>query len=162
MMRRNLLIVSALSFCSACYTYAPAPADLSTVTTGKLVRARISGEQAERVQPLIGREAKQLDGTLVGTNADSILIEVPSTARTVTGGGQEVLHQRLSISRSGITEMQVKTLSRGRTAAVAVIGAAGIGYILLDALNIGPGKESSPTQPGGQDFRGLTLLRIHR
>ena len=162
MMRRNLLVLFAVACCSACYTYAPAPADLSTVTTGKLVRARISSDQAERVQPLIGRETKLLDGTLVGTNADSVLIEVPSTARAVTGGGLEILHQRLAISRSGITEMQVKTLSRSRTAAVAVIGGAGIVYILLDALNIGPGKESSPTQPGGQDLRGITVFRLRR
>ena len=161
-MRRNLLVLFALAFCSACYTYAPAPSDLSTVTTGKLVRARISSEQAQAVEPLIGRETRLLDGTLVGTNADSVLIEVPSTARTMTGGGVEVLHQRLAISRSGITEMQVKTLSRGRTAAVGFVAMAAVGYILLDALNIGPGKEKSPTEPGGQDFRGVPLFRLQR
>jgi hypothetical protein len=152
---KYLLLI--LPFCTACYTYAQV--ELSQVTPGTMVRARIAADQMERVEPLVGRSTRVLDGVLVDAGADTLLIEVPAATRTTTGGGIQVLNQRLSIPRTGVTEVELKRLSRGRTYGLAAVGAAALGYIIIDALNIGPGKEGLPNDGGGEDFR-IPLFRL--
>ena len=156
-MNRAGSLLLLLPFCTACYTYAPV--ELSSVTPGTMVRARIAADQIERVEPLVGRSTRVLDGVLVDAGTDTLLIEVPAATRTTTGGGIQVLNQRLSIPRSGVTEVELKRLSRGRTFGVVALGAAALGYIIVDALNIGPGKENPPQGGGGEDFH-IPLLRL--
>ena len=155
MSRFGLLL--ALPICGACYSYVPA--QLSAVPDGTPVRARITSDQAQRVEPLVGRELRVLDGVLVGSSSDSVLLEVPAASRIGTGGVVQVLHQRVSIPLGGITEVELKRLNRGRTTLVIAGGTAVIGYILLDALDIGPGREGPPGGNGGTDRRLLLLLR---
>jgi hypothetical protein len=152
---RSLLLL--LPFCTACYTYAPV--ELSNVTPGTMVRARIAADQVARVEPLVGRSTRVLDGVLVDAGTDTLLIEVPAATRTTTGGGIQVLNQRLSIPRTGVTEVELKRLSRGRTIGLIAVGTAALGYIIIDALNIGPGKEGLPGDGGGEDFR-IPLFRL--
>jgi hypothetical protein len=152
---RSLLI---LPVCTACYSYVPA--ELSMLPDGTAVRARITSDQAARVEPLVGRDVRVLDGVLLGSSADSVLLEVPAAARIGTGGGVQVLHQRVSIPRGGITEVELKRLDRGRTTLVIAGGTAAIGYIVLDALNVGPLKEGPRDGDGGTDMRiPLLILR---
>jgi hypothetical protein len=156
-MNRAASLLLILPFCTACYTYAPV--EISNVTPGSMVRARIAADQMARVEPLVGRQIRVLDGVLVDASVDTLLIEVPAATRTITGGGIQVLAQRLSIPRTGVTEVELKRLSRGRTFGLIAIGTAAIGYIIIDALNIGPGKEGIPNDGGGEDFR-IPLLRL--
>jgi len=158
-MRSFRWLLLGLPLCSACYTYAPA--ELTTIPDGTLVRARISGEQADRVQPLIGRDLRVLEGVLLSRSADSVLLQVPSAARPVTGGGVEVLHQRLSFPLRGVNEVELKKLNRTRTALFIAGGTAVLGYILLDALNIGPGKEGPPGNGENPELR-IPLLILRR
>jgi hypothetical protein len=146
-----------LPFCTACYTYAPV--ELNNVTPGTMVRARIAADQIARVEPLTGRSSRVLDGVLVDAGTDTLLIEVPAATRTLTGGGIQVLNQRLSIPRSGVTEVELKRLSRPRTMGLIAVGTVALGYIIIDALNIGPGKEGLPNEGGGEDFR-IPLFRL--
>ena len=156
-MNRAASLLLILPFCTACYTYAPV--EISNVTPGSMVRARIAADQRARVEPLVGRQTRVLDGVLVDASVDTLLIEVPAATRTTTGGGIQVLAQRLSIPRTGVTEVELKRLSRGRTFGLIAVGTAAIGYIIIDALNIGPGKEGIPNDGGGEDFR-IPLLRL--
>src|SRR5262245_33739327 len=157
MRKRELLVLAAALMSSACYSYRST--ELTDVSPGTLVRARITSDQAARVEDLVGRESHVLDGVLVSSTQDTMLIEVPAAARMVTGGGIQVLHQRVSIPRAGVTQVELKRLNRGRTSILMGVAIAALGYVAIDALNIGPGKESSPTQPGGEDFH-IPLLRI--
>jgi hypothetical protein len=149
-----------LPMCASCYTYVPA--ELSSLPDGAAVRARITSDQAQRVEPLVGREVRVLDGVLVGSSGDSVLLEVPAAARIGTGGGVQVLHQRLSIPRGGITEVELKRFNRGRTALVFAGGTAVLGLIILDALDIGPGREGPPDGDGGTDMRIPLLMLRHQ
>jgi hypothetical protein len=156
MSRWSVLIT--LPLCAACYSYVPV--EPSALPQGTAVRARITSEQAERVEPLVGRELRVLEGVVVGAGADSVLLEVPTAARVGTGGSLQVLHQRVAIARAGITEVELKRLNRGRTTLLVVGGGAVVGYLLLDALNIGPGRESPRRGDGGTDMRiPLFVLR---
>ena len=124
-MNRTRSLLLLLPFCTACYTYAPV--ELANVTPGTMVRARIAADQMARVEPLVGRSTRVLDGVLVDAGADSLLIEVPAATRTTTGGGIQVLNQRLSIPRTGVTEVELKRLSRGRTIGLIAVGTAALG-----------------------------------
>jgi hypothetical protein len=157
MSRFGLLLILPVS--AACYSYVPA--ELSAVPDGALVRARITREQAQRVEPFVGRELRVLDGVLVGSSADSVLLEVPAAARMAAGGGVQVLHQRVSLPRGGITEVELKRFNRGRTTLVIASGTAVIGLIVLDALDIGPGREGPPGGDGGTDMRIRLLILRH-
>jgi hypothetical protein len=143
----------------ACYSYVPA--ELSALPQGAAVRARITSEQAERVEPLVGRELRVLEGVVVGTGADTVLLEVPAAARVGSAGSVQVLHQRVAIARAGITEVELKRLNRGRTTLLIVGGSAVVGYLLIDALDIGPGREGPRGGNGGTDMRiPLLILRL--
>jgi hypothetical protein len=156
-MRR--LILLALPLCSACFTYAPV--QLSALPSGAPVRAHIGSVEAERLEPLIGRESRVIDGVLVGTVADSVLLDVATAAQTVSGGGMRVLHQRVAVPLTAVTELELKRLSRTRTTLAVAGGSVALGYILVGALNIGPGSEGSRGGNGGTDFRIPLLILVH-
>ena len=149
-MSRWFLVVT-LPWYAACYSYVPV--ELSALPQGAAVRARITSEQAERVGPLVGREQRVLEGLVVTAAADSVLLEVPTASRIGSGGSVQVMHQRVAIARGGITEVELKRLNRGRTALLAVGGSIVIGYFLMDALDIGPGREGPRGGNGGTDMR---------
>jgi hypothetical protein len=158
-MRCSSLVLFTLPLWSACYTYAPA--EVSLVPSGAPVRARITSNEAARIGPLIGREQRVLDGALIAAAADSLVLEVPSTAQAGTGGGVRVLYQRVALPRTEVTEIEFKRLSRTRTGVVVAGGAVVLGYILLDALDIGIGKEGSRGGDTAPEFR-VPLLSFPR
>jgi hypothetical protein len=156
-MSRWVLLLT-LPWCAACYSYVPV--ELSALPQGAAVRARITSEQAERVGPLVGREQRVLEGLVVTAGADSVMLEVPTASRIGSGGSIQVMHQRVAIARGGITEVELKRLNRGRTTLLVIGGSAVVGYFLMDALNIGPGREGPPGDDGGVDMRiPLFVLR---
>lgn len=159
---RRLAGIIVIGLCStSCYSYSRT--ELSTVPNGSTVRARISTEQAQRIEPLLGREdVRVLDGVLIQAAQDTILLEVPAATRTVTGGGIQVLHQRVSVARAGILDVELKKLNRGRTALITVGGGALLIAAAIDALDIGPGAESPPSGGGGPDFRLPLIFRLRR
>jgi len=148
-MRRALLCIPVLA---ACYTYAPI--DPGAVRPGSGVRARVSATTADQLEPLLGTSnGRLLSGTLISVAADTLVVEVPAVFRAEVGSSIQTLHQRVSIPRSGLLEMESRTLDRVKTYAVA--GAATfvvVGYI-VKATIIDPGRESPPGGGGGPDFR---------
>ncbi|MGH7466628.1 MAG: hypothetical protein ACRENP_01445 [Longimicrobiales bacterium] len=156
---RALLLCSLLAI-TACYSYRPA--ELATVPAGTSVRARISAAEAERVESLLGRsDARVLEGVLVQADGESFLIQVPTTARQAPGGGMEVLHQRLSVPRAGLVELELKQLNRPRTYGLVGFGVAAAAYLALQALNGDNGRDGPPNGGGDPEFR-IPLVRFPR
>src|SRR5919197_5552238 len=116
---RRLLVL--LPFIGACYTYAPI--DPATIAPGMSVRARVSAGTAQQLQPLLGgSDARLLSGTLISVTADTFIVEVPSVMEAEIGSSFQTLHQRVSIPRSGLLELESRTLDRFKT--TVVVGAA--------------------------------------
>jgi hypothetical protein len=152
-------VLFMLPLCAACYSYVPV--EVSAVPQGAAVRARITGEQAEHVAQLVGREQRVLEGVLVSAAADSLLLEVPAASRIGSGGTIQVLHQRVALARGGITEVELKRFNRGRTTLLVVGGSVVVGYFLMDALDIGPGREGPRGGDGGVDMRVPVFVLRH-
>ena len=125
-MRYGILVLFTLG--SGCYSYAPMQA--SRLQPGATVRMRITAETAQRIEPLLGRtDARLLSGTVITTGADTLIIEVPTTTQLAGSGTYQTLHQRVSIPRTGLLEVESRTLNRTRTwlatgAAAVIVGAA--------------------------------------
>ena len=147
------LIHIALSSLSvvACYTYAPL--ETSTLSPGMDVRARVSSQMARELVPLLGSEPRLLNGKVIAAG-DTLVLEVPSVLQAEVGSSVQTLHQRVSIPRPAVLEVESRTLDRFKTGILA--GAAGIlvgGYVLR-ATVLNPGREG---QPGGGGPGELTI-----
>jgi len=141
-MRRVSL--SILPLFAACYTYAPI--DPAAVAPGVDVRARISATAAERIAPLLGSETRVLTGKLID-NAATMIVEVPSVSQSNASGISETLHQRVSITRADLVELETRKLDRLRTG--AIVGGAAIlaGSLWINSMRGGPGLDR--VTPGG-------------
>ena len=113
------------------------------------VRARVSATTAQQIEPLIGvSDARLLSGILIAATADTFIVEVPSVIGAEVGSSIQTLHQRVSIPRSGLLELESRTLDRFKT--TAVVGAAAVvigGYVIKKAI-IDPGKGTTPAGGG--------------
>jgi hypothetical protein len=136
---------------TACYAYAPI--EPANVQPGAGVRVRVSGAASDRLAPLLGVSNPRLvSGRLVDTRADTMIVEVPTVVQASMGSSVETLHQRISIPRSELLELETRRLDRFRTAAVAGGVAIVIGAIVIGALGDDPGY-NGPPGPGGNEAR---------
>jgi hypothetical protein len=148
---------------AACYTYTTI--DPAAARPGMDVRARVSIAAAERIMPLLGSaNAREVTGTVIdagqraGGGGDTIIVEVPTLVQADIGSSFQTLHQRISISRHELVELEARRLSRGRTA--LLVGSATIIVVagVIKGLKGGPNHEALPGG-GGTDQR-VPLLRI--
>lgn len=136
---------------TACYSYAPLEA--SRLQPGANVRMRITAGTAEQIEPLLGRtDARLLAGTVISTGADTLIVEVPTTTRLAASGTYQTLNQRVSIPRTGLMEVESRTLNRTRTWLITGATAVVVGAIVLRATVEGPGSGGEPG-PGPPDLR---------
>ena len=136
---------------TGCYTYATI--DPATTQPGASVRARINAQTADQLEPLLGMETRILTGLVIATAPDTMIIEVPTAASASSGGSIVKLKQRVSVPKSGMLELESRTLNKGRTAIVAVGASAGVTALIVGGYILGPGKEKLPGEPGGPEFR---------
>jgi hypothetical protein len=149
-MRRSLLCV--LPLVVGCYAYAPI--EPTAVRPGISVRARVSGAGAERIAPLLGTaNARLVSGRLIDTRADTMIVEVPTVVHAAVGSSLETLHQRVSIPRADLVELETRRLDRFRTAAVAGGVALVVGAVVIKSLDSDPGSDRPPGGGGGVDAR---------
>jgi hypothetical protein len=149
-MRRFLL--SVLPLLAGCYAYAPI--EPGRVQPGTNVRARVSGAAADRLGPLLGTsDARLLSGRLLENRADTMIVEVPTITQASAGTSMESLHQRLSIPRAELLELETRRLDRWRTAALAGSVALVVGTVAIKALKNDRGTDRAPGPGGGAEIR---------
>ena len=156
---RFMLLVSLAGLLTGCYTYTPI--ESTALLPDAKVRARISAVEADRLREYLPNSDRLLEGVVIGTDTGSVVLQVPAMTRETTGGLQ-VLHQRVSISRAGILELESKQLNRARTGLVIGVLGTAAAVMIFDAVKGNPGKEGLPGEEPGPEFRGVQLLRIRR
>ncbi len=140
MLRRTLLIVVALAS-SGCYTYRTA--SVEELRPGSQFRARLSATEAERLEAILPRAVRVIEGTFVEQNGNGLLLEVPVTSE-LQGIRVQTLKQRVDVAPAGIVELELKELDRRRTGLVAGIGGVVVGIAVYAQLT----KDSRGRTPG--------------
>jgi hypothetical protein len=101
-----------------------------------------------------------VSGTVISNERDTMVVEVPTVARTDAVDIAERLHQRVSIPRSDLVELESRKPDRLRTAAVAGTAALVVGTVVAKTLTGGPGKEKLPGTPGPDDALSPLFRRV--
>ena len=155
---RGLLVV--LPFLAACYTHAPIePNELRSRTS---IRARVNAATAEQLEPLLGvSNARVLNGVVITTSPDTLIVEVPTGVRTEIGSSVQTLNQRVAIPRASIVELETRRIDRLRTG--LVVGSASLlaGALIYGAVRGDPGNGRPPGCCEPTELR-IPLLRITR
>jgi hypothetical protein len=87
-----------------------------------------------------------------------LIVEVPTAVQAALAGLAEPLHQRVSIPRTDLLELETRRLDRFRTAAVVGSVAIIVGAIAVKALGNERGSGGTPPGGGGNETR-IPLLR---
>jgi len=148
-MRRCLL---PLALVAGCYTYAPL--DATEIRPGIDVRARVAAPTATQIAPLLGvSDARLLAGTVVAAGADTMIVEVPTAVRAEVGNTLQTLHQRVSVPRSAVLELETRRVDRFRTGALVGGVSLGVAAIVVKAMKNNRGKEAMPGGGGPGEIR---------
>ena len=126
-----LLLSTALA---GCYSFQAVP--VQEITPGSPVRARLSASEAERQAAVLGVERRVLHGTVVGAGGGDVVLQVRSVH-----DGASALHQRLTVSRGGLLEIELRRFDPVRTAGLVAVIAAGAAYA---AVTISGGVRGRP------------------
>jgi hypothetical protein len=155
-MRR--LPLAAFLLCTACYAHAAI--EPAAVGRGTAVRARVTGAGADRIAPLLGTtNARVVSGRLVDMRADTLIVEVPTVMQASLAGSAERLHQRVSIPRTELIELETRRLDRFRTTAVVGTAALAVAAIAVKALRNERGGPGTPPGGGGNEAR-IPLVKL--
>ncbi len=140
----------------ACFTYVPLePGDIQP---GMSVRARISPAAGEKIAPLLGiSDARLLTGKFIAAANDTLIVEVPTAAAVDAVSTGQILHQRVSIARGDLRELESRKLDRMRTGLIVGASAAILVAVLLKVVRGNPASEPLPGQPGTDDIVPLFL-----
>ena len=157
-MRLRRVSCSVVPLLAGCFSYAPI--EPSELQPGISVRARVSQTAGERIAPLLGAtQARLLSGTLITQAGDTLIVEVPTVMAADATDFGRTPHQRVSIARGELLELEIRRLDRYRTAALAGTAALVVGIALLKGLRGGPGKEPLPGGGGTDALVPLFRLR---
>ena len=122
-----VLLLSLLA--AGCHAYRPGA--LSELNAGDRVRTLLTQSQhAEFEEHLLGGD-RLVEGTVVEAGPGGILLEVP-VVTVAEGIRVESFSQRLRIPVEGLADVEIRSLHRTRTYALAGIVGAALGTIIWD------------------------------
>lgn len=120
------IAVSAVA--SGCYSYSAVP--VSTAPVGEPVRVRLSGAEAERLEPVLGFTDREIEGQLLEQSDSSIVLSVALPLPATSGSTLERAHQRIIIPRSDLQELQRRHLDKTRTSLLVGAGVVAVSAII--------------------------------
>jgi len=135
---------------AGCYRHVPvAPSDLATAAPGATVRLFLTPTGTTQLAPRLGPETISLDGRVERASADSVALVVSRTTKAY-GGTIAWVGERVTIPMPLVAHAERRMLDRGRTAGMALSGAAAAGAALAVLLGQhGAGSGSDPGNGGG-------------
>lgn len=140
---------------SACHTYSPVT--LADVTPGDRVRTLLTQAQYEEFDEYLLGGDRTMEGTVIEANGGGLLLEVPLV--TVAEGIRvDSYSQRLRIPAQGVADLEIRSLSRGRTYALAGILGVAVGAIAWDQFRGSRRDEARPPMPPEEDI--AVVIRI--
>ena len=139
----------------ACHAYRPA--SLTELSSGDRVRTLLTQSQFEEFDEHLFGGDRLIEGTVVEADANGLLLEVPVVA-VAEGIRVRSYHQRLRIPAPGVADMEIRSLARGRTYALAGVLGAALGAIVWDQLSGSRRGDATPPPLPEEDI--AVVIRI--
>jgi len=142
---------------SACYSYTAAPP--SGARIGERVRVRVSGAEADRLEPLLGQNERTIEGELLEQADSSVALGVALLAASDASSLSSRPQQRVVIPLAALQEVELRRLDKVRTSLLVGAGVAAIAAIAASSgssLLGGGGGGGSPNEQ--RVPRGLPVL----
>jgi len=135
MMRRRLRNVTAMVLAAwlptlnACYTYVP----LATAAppTNELVSLDINDQGRVALNERLGQGVSEIVGRVTQQQGNELTVSV-SSVKQLTGETTQWTGELVRIDRASIGQIKRRQFSSGRTTAVVVIAAVGVGLLLAN------------------------------
>lgn len=140
---------------SACFSYHVVSPD--EVSPGQDIRLRLTVEEAAKYQDLRLADPRLLEGQLMSAGGFEILVRASIGTGDPTRGTR-VLVQDVSVSRSGILEVELREMDRTKTGLLVGGGGAVIVAAILRSGR-GSGRRSGPGDEV-PEARRIPLLRF--
>lgn len=150
-LRLGVAALAAAALATACHAYAPS--ELGQVNAGDQVRALLTPDQAGRFAETLPAGGRLVEGVVVEAGAGEMLLEVPVVTR-LEGIRVESYNQRLRIPQAGIADLELRSLARGRTYALAGVAAAVLGWVVWDQFLADSDRNPIPPLPPIIEFGG--------
>lgn len=153
---RGLLAAALLPLLAgACHHYAPGT--LGELRAGDRVRALLTREQHQEFDEVLVAGERLIEGTVVEADAGGMLLEVPLL--TVAEGIRlESYHQRLRIPAPGVADVEVRSLARGKTFALAGIAGVVVGAVVWNQL--GRARRGGTNRPDPPNEDGVVVIQF--
>jgi hypothetical protein len=158
LVRRTTLGMAAWAL-SACYSYVAAPA--AGLRVGEHVRIRVSGAEAERLEPTLSLNGRLLEGELLEQGDSSIALGVALSLPPSSAVLPDHAEQRVLIPRADLQDVELRRLDKLRTSLLvggAVAAVAGIAVARGSSLLGGSGATGTPNERRVPS--GIPLLRL--
>lgn len=127
--RIAVAIASGVAVLTGCYSYVPA--DLGTVPEGGDVQLHLTREGVASLEALpLERQARTVEGTLLRTDPDGLLLRIPVGTRR-EGFHTSRLDQQVRISTEHLALVERKELDRLKTGLVVAGGSIAAGTVLF-------------------------------
>lgn len=139
----------------ACHHYAPST--LAEVRPGDRVRTLLTQEQLREFDEVLPVGERTMEGTVVEADPGGMLLEVPLL--TVAEGIRlESYHQRLRIPAPGVADVEVRSLARGKTLALAGIVGTVVGAVVW--VQFGRARRGGTNRPDPPDEDGIVVIQF--
>jgi len=158
-MNRSAMAV-ALALLAGCHHYVPVPVE--SLSPGSDIRARITADEATRLQPLLLRDdARVLEGLFLERRNESVLVQVP-VVNELRGIRMETLHQRIDVPVTSILEMELREIDRGKTGLALGAGTVVIVALVINSLRDSGSSDRDGPLPPPDEIRGPVRIFLGR
>lgn len=155
----SLTLCGLVLAAAGCYRYSAA--SFESLRIGEPVRARISGAQAERLEPILGFTDRSIEGELLEKADTELVMAVATQLSPEASAGVSRVYQRIAIPRSDLQDIEIRRLDRTRTSLAAlgaVVGVAAAAAAVSQAIELGQG--GSRPNPNKTRLPARPIIRI--
>lgn len=146
----TLVLAAVLGGC-----YVHRPVSLDTVQPETHVRVTVGSGYDEDLALALRDQSRTFSARYVGEQNGGMTFAVPLVGPALAASARP-MYNHITVQPADVTAVEVRELSRLRTAAVAVAGAVALSFIGVEAF--GGDDDSQPKEDPGEDlFRPLQL-----
>lgn len=144
---KRLVVLLVPLILGGCYSYVRAPAN--TVPAGAKTTVSLTSQGALDVQPALGPDVEELQGTLTRATPDSLELFVTSVTRR--GNDRMLVSRPIVLSAAGYSQVRERRFNALRSA-MAGVGIAAVLWlgIASDILGFGDDRDSTDPTPTPQ------------